>query len=152
MQRALLAFSIMFAAGCYTEADVGGGYAYSDPAPDMEVVTPGVQVVAVDYDYPVFFSDGFYWRYDGGVWYSSRWYNRGWAVSYNVPVRVRGISNPYGYAHYRARAGWGRPGYRGGPAYRAPAYREGGVQVRDHREPAVYRAPARGPVVRDHRH
>jgi hypothetical protein len=110
-------------------------------------------VVAVDYDYPVFYSDGFYWRYYGGSWYSSRVYTGGWAVSYNVPVGVARIDRPYTYAHYRARGG-----YAAGPAYRSgPAYRGGGnVEVRDHRAPAAapaYRpAPARGPVVRDHRH
>src|SRR5690348_15090922 len=88
MQRVLLASMIVFAVGCYTEGAVGVGYEadYGAPAPEMEVVTPGVQVVAVDYDYPVFFSDGAYWRYDGGVWYSSRAYSGGWAVAYNVPM------------------------------------------------------------------
>ena len=152
---------IVFAVGCYTEASVGAGYDadYAAPAPEMEVVTPGVQVVAVDYDYPVFYTDGAYWRYDGGVWYSSHVYNGGWAVSYNVPVGVRGISRPYAYAHYRGNANWGRPAaYRGGPAYRGggPAWRGGGgggPVVRDHRAPAAWRpAPARGPIVRDHRH
>ena len=153
---------IVFAVGCYTEGAVGVGYEadYGAPAPEMEVVTPGVQVVAVDYDYPVFFSDGAYWRYDGGVWYSSRAYSGGWAVAYNVPMGVRRIDRPYAYAHYRGRGGngWGRPapGYRGGPAYRGggPAWRGGGgPAVRDHREPAAWHpAPARGPVVRDHRH
>jgi hypothetical protein len=149
--------SMLFAVGCYTEADVGyggPGY-YGGPAPAMEVVTPGVQVVAVDYDYPVFYSSGLYWRFYGGTWYSSRYHTGGWAVNYNVPVGVRGIDRPYEYAHYRGRAGYGGgPAYRGGPA---PAYRgNGGVEVRDHRAPAAaapaYRqAPARGPVVRDHR-
>jgi hypothetical protein len=147
MPRALFLVSLLFAVGCYTEADVGGGVYASGPAPAMEVVTPGVQVVAVDYDYPVFFSDGFYWRYYGGVWYNSRVYTGGWAVSYNVPVGVRRIDRPYAYAHYRAGGGGG--GWGRGPAYRG----EGGVEVRDHRAPAAYHpAPARGPVVRDHRH
>jgi hypothetical protein len=149
MVRALLPISLLFAVGCYTEADVGGPAVYAGPAPAMEVVSPGVQVVAVDYDYPVFYSSGFYWRYYGGSWYSSRVYSGGWAVSYNVPVGVRGIDRPYAYAHYRVG------GYAGGPGYRgAPVYRGGSTEVRDHRTAApVYRAaPARGPVVRDHRH
>lgn len=154
MQRALFLVSLLFAVGCYTEADVGYGGGVYASTPDMEVVSPGVQVVAVDYDYPVFFSDGMYWRYYGGTWYSSRVYTGGWGVAYNVPVGVRGIDRPYAYAHYRGRGGggWGRgPAYRGGPG---PGYREGGVEVRDHRAPGGYRpAPAaRGPIVRDHRH
>ena len=146
------------ATGCYTEADVGYSAGYAAPAPALVEVEPGVQVIS-DYDYPVFYSDGFYWRWDGGAWYrSSRW-DRGWIVDYNVPVRVRGIRNPGGYVHYRARGGvdvrdhrdydGGRPGYRAAPAYRAAP----GPVVRDHRSAPVYRSapPARGPVVRDHR-
>jgi len=146
MRQAILAMSLMFMFGCYTEADVGvAGPGYYAGCPTMEVVSPGVQVVAVDYDYPVFFSDGFYWRYYGGVWYNSRVYTGGWGVAYNVPAGVRRIDRPYAYAHYQARngGGWGRGG---GPAYRgAPAYNRGA--------PAYHPAPAgRGPIVRDHRH
>ena len=149
MRQAILAVSLMFVVGCYTEADVGvAGPGYYGGAPAMEVVTPGVQVVAVDYDYPVFFSDGFYWRYYGGVWYNSRVYTGGWGVSYNVPMGLRRIDRPYAYAHYRGGGGggWGGAG-RGGPGYR-------GAEVRDHRgyAPAYHAAPAaRGPIVRDHR-
>lgn len=149
------------ATGCYTEADVGYTAGYAAPAPDLVYVSPGVQVVA-DYDYPVFFSDGVYWRYDGGVWYRSPRWNGGWAVSYNVPVTVRGIDRPGRYVHYRAGGGVMVRDHRGG-GYYAPAGRPatvyragpGGPVVRDHRSAApVYRAappPRRGPVVRDHR-
>lgn len=133
------------ATGCYTEADVGYRAGYVGPAPAMVEVSPGVMVIS-DYDYPVFYSDGLYWRQYGNVWYSSRAYNGGWAVSYSVPYGVRGIREPYAYAHYRG--GYAAPAYRGGGAVR------GGVEVRDHRSysaPAYRSAPARGPVVRDHR-
>ncbi len=141
------------AAGCYSEESVGVGYSagYAGPAPALVEVSPGVQVIA-DYDYPVFYSDGFYWRNTGGVWYRSGYYDRGWAVSYNVPMGVRGIDRPYAYAHYH---GNGAVRYGGNGGYRpAP-----GAAVRDHRAEPVYRpapaaraAPAaRGPAVRDHR-
>ena len=134
------------AAGCYSEESVGVGYSagYYGAAPGLVEVSPGVQVV-YDYDYPVFFSDGFYWRYDGGVWYRSGYYNGGWAVAYDVPVGVRRIDRPYAYSHYRAG---------GGVVYGG----RGGAVVRDHRTyggpaPAYRAAPAaRGAVVRDHRH
>ncbi len=162
MQRFLIVLSLMFVGACYSEEPTvgvayGGGVGYGSPS--MEYVSPGVQVIA-DYDYPVFYSDGFYWRYDNDVWYRSGFYNRGWGVSYNVPIGVRGISRPEGYAHYRGgndnRGGY--TGYRGynNNGYRGAARSEGGVRV----APAyrgggsVYRAPARGssrPVVRDHR-
>lgn len=122
-------------AGCYSEEPTPV-YATAT-SPDLVEVSPGVQVIA-DYDYPVFYSDGLYWRYNDGLWYRSPNYYGGWGVSYNVPIGVRGISNPGGYAHwhggrvydhrtfngYRAynRGNYGyRGGYRGG--YRAPAYR-----------------------------
>jgi hypothetical protein len=155
MKPILVIFSLVFVGACYSEepgvaVGYSAGYGYGYAGPQLEYVSPGVQVIA-DYDYPVFYSDGYYWRNDGGIWYRSGFYNRGWAVSYNVPYGVRGISNPGYYTHYRANGNWGRGG---GPAYR----NEGGVNVRDHRGGAVYRgggpsyrpAPSR-PVVRDHR-
>jgi hypothetical protein len=122
MLKKLLLTAAIVAGGCYTEADVSTGYGGGNP--DLVEVdgTPGVSVVA-DADYPVFFSDGFYWRYDGGVWYSSASYGRGWVVSRNVPVRVRGISNPGAYVHYRATLA--REGRRPVPVAR--------TEVRDHR-------------------
>ncbi|MEO8550372.1 MAG: hypothetical protein ABI678_10375, partial [Kofleriaceae bacterium] len=133
----------------------GGGYGYA-AAPQMEVVAPGVQVIA-DYDYPVFYSDGAYWRYDGGLWYRSGYYNRGWGVSYNVPMGVRGISRPDGYRHYhgggyyrggyRPNTGWGG-GARQGGVRTAPAYRGGGSYRGG--GGSTYRGGSR-PVVRDHR-
>ena len=165
MQRVLLVMSLMFVGACYSEeptmgVSYGGSVGYG--APSMEYVSPGVQVIA-DYDYPVFYSDGYYWRYDNNVWYRSGFYNRGWGVSYDVPLGVRGISRPEGYAHYRGgynagyRGGYNggdRGGYRGSDnGYRPAGRAQGGVRV----APAYrgggggYRAPSRGPVVRDHR-
>ena len=148
--------------GCIASggADVtyGGGVAVSTP--DLVEVSPGVQVVA-DYDDSVFYSDGFYWRYDGGNWYRSGYWNRGWGVSYNVPVGVRGINRPEAYAHYRG--GGFNGGYRGGNAGYRGGYRgnsgfngarQGGVRVNDHRSApaAAYRGGGGSrPVVRDHR-
>jgi hypothetical protein len=109
-------------AGCYAEEpDVAyaGGGAYG---PDLEEVSPGVQVIA-DTDYPEFYSDGFYWQYNGGIWYRSGYWNGGWGLAYNVPYGVRGIRNPGGYAHWRG--GGGGVGVRG--------YGGGYATVRDHR-------------------
>ncbi len=116
------------ATGCYTDAEVGYGVTYAAPAPDLVYVSPGVQVVA-DVDVPVFFVDGVYWRYDGGVWYSSASYGGGWRVAASVPASVRRIDRPQMYAHYRANM------------------TARGAIVRDHR--AV--EERREPVVRDHR-
>ena len=102
MLRALLPITLLAAfavGGCYGDADVGYRATYTTPS--LAYVQPGVAVVA-DYDYPVFYSDGAYWRYDGGYWYQSPYYNRGWRHSYRVPTAVRSIRNPYAYRHYRA--------------------------------------------------
>jgi hypothetical protein len=159
VNRLILALSLLTIGACYSEEPgvVGVGYSGGYAAPGMVEVSPGVQVIS-DYDYPVFYSDGFYWRYDSGLWYRSGYWNRGWGVSYNVPVGVRGINRPEGYAHYRGgyRGGYrgNSGGYRGG--YRANAgfngNRQGGVRVNDHRSApaAAYRGGSR-PVVRDHR-
>jgi hypothetical protein len=121
------------AAGCYSEEpDVA--YAATATTPDLVEVSPGVQVIA-DYDYPVFFSDGLYWRYDGGVWYQSPYYYGGWGVAYNVPIGVRGIYNPGGYAHWHGGAIVDHRGYYG-HGYRA------GAEIRDHRGYAYHSAPA----------
>jgi hypothetical protein len=149
MQRLLLlAASLLFVGACYSEEPaVGVSYGYGYAAPQMEVVAPGVQVIS-DYDYPVFYSDGYYWRNDGGLWYRSGFYNRGWAVSYGVPVGIRGIGHPEMYAHYHG--GFYGGGYRGGPGYRGGVYR-GGVYRGGggYRGPApAYRGASRGATVR----
>jgi hypothetical protein len=118
---------------------VNAGYSTGYVAPEMVEVEPGVQVV-YDYDEPVFYSDNYYWRFYNNGWYRSSVHNGGW-VSYNdAPMRVRSISRPTEYTHYR-------------PANYTPRTRvepQGGVQTRDHREPM--REPVRNePTVRDHR-
>jgi hypothetical protein len=81
MRTLLLPLSIVIglAGGCYSEAGYSVGYGAPVPA-------------------GVYFSDGAYWRHDGGVWYQSPRWDRGWAVSYRVPVHVR---EHYRVAHYR---------------------------------------------------
>ena len=80
--------------------------------PDLVTVSPGVQVIA-DYDVPIFYADGIYWRYDAGVWYRSPRYTGGW-VHATPPVAVLRVDRPGAYAHYRP-VGWaGRgSGWRG---------------------------------------
>lgn len=171
MRRTILS-AVLFAAaagGCYTTGEVGysatysgGGEAYVSQ-PDLVEVSPGVQVVA-DYDEPVFYTDGFYWRFYNNGWYRSNNYATGWSYYERPPVAVVRIDRPYAYAHYRPQ-GYvvrNRARYRpiepvvrdhrqAEPVGRGPGYRAEPA-VRDHREPApVYRAPAPGPVVRDHR-
>lgn len=110
--------------GCYTTGRVGYSASYSGyvSTPDLVTISPGVQVVA-DYDEPVFYTDGFYWRFDSGHWYRSSNYATGWYYYERPPVAVMRIDRPYAYARYRPS----------------------GYVVRNHR----YRPPER--IVRDHR-
>ena len=87
--------------------------------PPLVVVSPGVMVVP-DYDREVYFANGFYWFYDGGVWFRTRNHRGGW-------VRVSGRYVPRGII----RTPRGRyVHYRGGRAYRRPAvYRGRGRSV-----------------------
>src|SRR5512140_2807848 len=65
-------------------------------------VEPGVQVVA-DYDYPVFFNGGFYYRYDNGYWMRARDYRHGgWERTREVPHPIARIDRPERYRHYHA--------------------------------------------------
>jgi len=80
--------------GCYATVS---GDAY--PPPDMAYVSPGVQVIA-DYDEPIFYTDGFYWRFYGGGWYRSNYYTGGWVYA-RPPVAVLRIDRPTAYVHYR---------------------------------------------------
>ena len=133
--------------GCFTEGRVGYGATYSSgyPAtagvyastPDLVTISPGVQVVA-DYDEPVFYTDGFYWRFYDGYWYRSNNYATGWYFVERPPVTVLRTDRPYAYARYRPS------GY---VARSRPRYRPAEVITRDHRAP-VYRAE---PVVRERR-
>ena len=80
----------------------------SDPyGPDLVEVSPGVQVIA-DYNEPIFYSDGLYWRYYGNTWYRSRSYTGGWVYA-SPPAAVLRIDRPYGYAHYRPHGYVARP-------------------------------------------
>jgi hypothetical protein len=129
-----------------------------------------------DYDEPVFFTDGFYWRFYDGYWYRSNNYSTGWYFIERPPYAVLSIDRPYAYAHYRPtgyvarnRARYrpaevitrdhraaGAPVYRTEPAargnYRAEPVVRGSATVRE-APPARGAAPAvaPAPVVRDHR-
>jgi hypothetical protein len=68
-------------------------------APDLVVISPGVQVIA-NYDEPIFYSENYYWRNDGGAWYRSQYHTGGWARVEVVPVTIRSIERPSAYVHY----------------------------------------------------
>ena len=64
-----------------------------------------------DYDEPVFYSDGYYWRETNGAWYRSSIHTGGWI--YAAPPRtVISIQNRHAYRHYRP-SGYVRRDVRG---------------------------------------
>jgi hypothetical protein len=97
----LAAAATIASAGCYGTTEVSGG-AYVR-SPRLEYISPGVQVVA-DYDYPVFYSGGAYWRYDSGTWLYSHQPYHGFIRARVVPRAVLSIDRPYAYTHYHVRA------------------------------------------------
>jgi hypothetical protein len=122
MRNLLQLCALLFAFGCAGSGTVQ--YSGSVSTPDLVEVSPGVQVVA-DYDEPVFFSEGFYWRYDNGGWYRSNNYASGFVFVDAPPVTVSRIERPERFVHYRPH------GY---VARNRPRERPEPV-VRDHREP-----------------
>jgi hypothetical protein len=104
IMRYLIALSLTVAlAGCVGSGGVRYGAHATVYTPELVEIEPGVRVV-VDYDEPVFYSDGAYWRYYAGVWYRSPQYNRGWIRVSAPPIAVRRIERPERYVHYRAHA------------------------------------------------
>ena len=69
-------------------------------SPELAYVSPGVYTV-VNSDNPVFYSDNYYWRYDGGHWYRSHRYDRDYVMYEHPPETVLAIDRPYAYVHYR---------------------------------------------------
>lgn len=103
-------------------------------APPMVEVEPGVQVIE-DYDQPVFYSDNMYWRYDGGIWYSSRYHDRGWYRNDRVPERVHHIDHVENYRHYRSGGGVRVEGRHEEPRHEEGVRVEGRHEEPRHEEP-----------------
>jgi hypothetical protein len=83
-----------------TPAPSTGAVAADSAAPDLVEAAPGVQVVA-DYDAPVFFNSGMYWRYNDGGWYSSSEYTGGWAYRASPPSVIVNIDHPERFVHFK---------------------------------------------------
>jgi hypothetical protein len=103
MQSSLL-HSVLFAAlagGCLGSGQLT--YTSEATTPELVVVSPGVQVIA-DLDEPIFYSNNYYWRNQGGYWYRSQYHTRGWARVEAAPVEIRAIERPAAYIHYHGEA------------------------------------------------
>jgi hypothetical protein len=102
--QAALAAALAFGfAACASGPDVSASVAMPGP-PTMVEVAPGVWT-AEDYDYPVYYSDGFYWSLRDDVWYRSPYWDRGFAVypREQVPAHVVNLRHD-DYRRYRAPA------------------------------------------------
>jgi hypothetical protein len=88
-----------------TLAGACAGTTYSASAtlatPDLVYVSPGVYAVAGFSD-PIFYANNYYWRYDDGYWYRSRFYDRGWGYVTQPPRVISRIDRPYA-RYYRDR-------------------------------------------------
>jgi hypothetical protein len=106
---------------------------FAGSQPELVWAQAGVWVVP-DSDWPIFYTDNYYWLYSGGSWYSSSYYWGGWGYIQpsGVPAVFTGIGNPYRYQNYH-----GRNDQRRQPAPVPPQYRE-----RDHRS-RTFEAPPR---------
>jgi hypothetical protein len=96
-------------AGCVAHAQTTG-YAEADAPvvfadePTLVAVEPDVWVVR-DYDYAVYYVDGYYWVYRGDAWHRSRAYGRGWTtVEVTVVPRVIVTRDHHAYVHYHGVA------------------------------------------------
>ena len=99
------------------------------------VLVDGVWVVE-DYNEPVFYDEGYYWRFYGGVWYRSNVHTGNWIRIDVVPNRVRAIDRPTRFVRFHAAANMQK---RRGP----PRGDEGPGRDMDHRGPPDH-APAHG--------
>src|SRR4051812_50079539 len=108
-------FAVAVSCGC---AATVTGEAYG---PDLVYVSPGVQVIA-DYDEPIFYSDGYYWRSYGNGWYRSSHYNGGWGYYARPPAAIVPIDRPHPHRHSPPP-----PGRGGRPGAAAPAAPPGGA-------------------------
>jgi hypothetical protein len=127
MRRNLIACSLAAAlaasAGCYSDATVTAEPTYAAD-PELETIGTDVQVVD-DLDYPVFYSGGFYWMWDGGFWYRSPSWRGGWVgvAPLGVPFAVRGIRSPLAYSHWHGGIAHGSVAYRGGAVVTGRTFR-----------------------------
>jgi len=92
---------VLLVGGC--AASGSARYNASVTTPRLVYVSAGVQVIE-DYDEPIFYSSNMYWRYDGGVWYQSRYHTSGWVRVTSPPAPILRIERPAMYVHYRGSA------------------------------------------------
>jgi hypothetical protein len=104
-----IAVSAAGTSGCtssgYGYHTVGFSAGYQVPAEARMVYSGNGLWVVADQPYPTFYSHGFYWLYGDGIWYRSRYHDRGWTRTYRVPPPIYRIDRPRAYVRYDVRPG-----------------------------------------------
>jgi hypothetical protein len=140
MRFSKLLFVIACASGAGCAGSATGTASYSGTAtfdtPDLVDVGGGVRVIA-DYDEPIFYSDGFYWRQGDGGWYRSDNYASGFVFIDSPPIAVTRIEQPERYRHYRPNGyvARHRPARRPEPIVRNEQRNEQPTPVEDDGQP-----------------
>jgi hypothetical protein len=91
MTRSILLMCLV--AGCFHSGEPGLTARYDDTEHAATRLDEGVVVrMLADEDLPVFYSEGYYWRYDGSDWYRSESAQDGWEPSRGAPAALRPIA------------------------------------------------------------
>ena len=115
--------------GCFGHAEAGAYTEVNAPVvfeeePTLVVVEPNVWVVR-DYDYAVYYVDGYYWVYRDDGWRRSRAYDRGWmTVEVTFVPRIIVSRDHHAYVHFH--------GPSNAPTRRAPREHVVGPDYHDH--------------------
>ena len=106
---ALIGATAALGVGCVAHA-TAGGYAEAEAPvvfvepPTLVEVDADVWVVR-DYDYPVYYTGGFYWVYRDNIWWRSEMYDKGWArIEVSVVPQVVVQRDHHIYVHYKGSA------------------------------------------------
>ncbi len=102
--RTIFLSSVLFLAllgGCTASGSARGSAVVTTPS--LVYVSADVQVIE-DYHEPVFYSSNMYWRFQGGVWYSSRYHTRDWVRVTVLPPQIQRIEQPTMYIRYKGDA------------------------------------------------
>jgi len=135
--RSIISAVVMTAllgAGCAARVGYSATVSSDGYGPDLVYVAPGVQVIA-DFDEPIFYADGLYWRFYAGTWYRSSQYTGGWVYATPPPVVLR-IERPHTYVHYRGHGSVKRQkvrDHRGNSGHHEKAKKQKRPKTRDHR-------------------
>lgn len=97
---------VVFSAG--VDVHVPAPVVHFEAEPALVVVSPGVMVVP-DYHHEVFFSNGYYWMHDRGVWFRTRHHRGGWVRVHGRYVPRGVLRTPRGrYVRYHGGKPWRR--------------------------------------------